>query len=349
MVIEIPSTGVTSRTQAESQLKKSPRGYLYTNKTGRTSLSQKLASSSSQSPGQGKSISKASKSSLKEQQTCKTSLSCSKKSIDLTDNKKICSTDLGIEQKTGESSLKNTKHKLQKTSITSLRFPSKPSSSSYKNISIPSSSITPVKICSTDLATEHQEIISNNSSTCNSKFQEQLQSFTDAQSNIKTHFFKSFVNRDRKYIPKYKRTHQFKTSPVQQMHLDISQSFHGWLNQPSSYPSEYRNFLHGNLNYWFEPTDDPTCFTPDLTERPFVPHPHMHEGYPKAFLNTPHIHKAQSYMLPNYLNRRETISFEDHQTICATDMTETDCEGFVGVLFKQISHKGQKKREFVSM
>lgn len=131
-----------------------------TNKTGKTRLCLKLASSSGQNLGRGRSIPKASKSGLEKQQTCKTSLSSNKICIDETDNKKISSTDLGIEQKTGESSLKHTKHELQKTSLTGLKVHNKSSSSSsssYKTVSIPSSSIPSDKIRSTNLVTKHQE------------------------------------------------------------------------------------------------------------------------------------------------------------------------------------------------
>ena len=125
--------------------------------------------------------------------------------------------------------------------------------------------------------------------------------------------------------------------------MDISHAFHGWLYQPSSYPTEYTNFLHGSLDYWYVP-DTFNTFKPDLSEHPFVAHPHMHPDYVKTFLETPHVKESQTYMLPNYNNHKETISFQDHQTICSTDMTEGDCEDFVGVVFKNLPQKGQRKK-----
>ena len=152
---------------------------------------------------------------------------------------------------------------------------------------------------------------SNNlaSSTQTSPFQDALSAFNHIKSTPNTGFFKSYVNHDPEYQPKYKRF-KCRPDPTQQEHLHKARLFHDWLNQPSSYPSEYKNFLHGSLNYWFVPNTGHT-FKPDLSLKPFVPHPHMHPLYAQTFLKTPHIHESKSYMLPSYGNHKETIFFRD--------------------------------------
>ena len=230
--------------------------------------------------------------------------------------KKTCNTSLLIGLDTKEVKAGNTSlYSDNKSSKTGLS--KEPAKAGYTTLS------SSTKACKTGLSMGNSKVgvtnlNSNNrtissstqtssSSTHNSGFQDALTTFNNIKSTPSTDFFKSYVKHDSTYQPKYKKF-KCRPDPIQQEHLNKARLFHDWLNQPSSYPSEYYNFLHGSLNYWFAPNTG-SKFTPDLSLKPFVPHPHMHPLYPKKFLKTPHIHQYQSYMLPSYENHKETIFF----------------------------------------
>ena len=174
-----------------------------------------------------------------------------------------------------------------------------------------------------------------------SSFQAAVKKFSKTYSS--TGFFPSFTYHDPNFRPKFKRTHSHaRLTPIHQENINLSKQFHEQLNSSSSYPIEYYNFNHGKLNYWYSfdtPKEIQLCFKPNYQMKPFVPHPHMHTDYPKTFLATPHIKNCNNYMLPTYSNRKESISFEDHATICSTDITEEDCAGFVGCLLLNVEKK----------
>ena len=171
-------TGKTSHTR------KSPRGYVIHNKTGSTGLSSPMASSSSQSYRTKSTYNHGWGTSLK---TCKTGLSSSNGPIDLTNDTKICLTDLSSQQKTGTTSLKYPSHK---TCYTGLKIPKKQTSTNTKTLPNYNSLTKPIKICSTDLPTT----ISSQASLTSSNFSTALNNFYEAKLNVQHQFFKCFVS-----------------------------------------------------------------------------------------------------------------------------------------------------------
>ena len=273
-----------------------------------------------------------------------------------TDNK-ACNTSLSTKSaKAGYTSLSSSTKNKKKAGNTSLSTDTKARNTGVSTESAEESAkagytslSSSTKTRKTGLSTGNSKVgVTNlNSNTLTSStqpggFHQALGAFNNIKSSPSIDFFKSHVHHDPKYQPKYKKF-KCRPDPIQQEYLNKARLFHDWLNQPSSYPSEYYNYLHGSLNYWFTP-NTASRFKPDLSSRPFVPHPHMHPLYPKTFLKTPHIHQCNSYMLPNYDNHKETIFVEKHMTMVATDMNELDCEAFIGVLLKDVPNKSQTKK-----
>ena len=335
------TTGTTSGSKTTS--KETPtRGYKSTNKVDNDYESDDTNTPKPVGLGRGRgNRAKAGNTSLPQRQkACNTSLLTDKKAgnTSLSSETKTCKTGLDPNDlKAGNTSL-STDNKACNTSLST-----ESAKAGYTSLS------SSTKTCKTSLSIEPSKIgvtnlNSNNltSSTNPNGFHHALSAFNNIKSSSKPDFFKSFVKHDPKYQPKYKRF-KARPDPKQQEHLHKSRLFHGWLNQPSSYPSEYYNYLHGHLNYWYTPNTGNT-FKPDLSLKPFVPHPHMHPLYAKTFLNIPHIHQTEKYMLPSYENHNQTIFVQNHRTMVATDMSEADCESFYGILIRNLPNKGQARK-----
>ena len=198
-----------------------------------------------------------------------------------------------------------------------------------------------------DSKTHPSSSISSSSVEEVSSFRAALKKFSKPH-RLTTGFFPSFTYHDPNFRPKLGRTKSHaRTTQKEQEDVKLSKQFLEELRWESSYPREYYNFNHGVLNYWysFDTPKEIDLFQPNHKKKPFVPHPHMHTDYPKTFLDTKHKNKdCNNYMLPTYFNRKESVSFENHATICATDITQDDCEGFVGCTLGSVDNRNLKKK-----
>ena len=97
-----------------------------------------------------------------------------------------------------------------------------------------------------------------------------------------------------------------------------------FMKDAKNYPPNYKNYRHGQSNYWYHhcPQRTVALFSPELSKRPFVPHPHMHYEYLRTMMDY-YVRNSDNYMFPQLENVHSTIPFVGRNTIVATPLTDT--------------------------
>ena len=131
--------------------------------------------------------------------------------------------------------------------------------------------------------------------------------------------------------------------------IDETEKLFYWLLDSSNYPDKYENYFYDDNNYWHGitmPINHNKLFKPDLSEKPYVTHPHMNKKFVETFLHIPHIRKtAGNYMLPEMEHHKNTITVKSDEMFYCVELDFSSARSFTKLIVRNLSNSTKIGRD----